>query len=210
MTKVKTDYTNYTDEAIGPVGLAAYQGLSANAATFPAPVPDLVTFKSHLDAYNLAMANVLADPGHANTLTKNNTRKVLEKDLASLGTYVNLVAQGDGTLTALSGLPSYDTATPSPAALRSAPVGLRLKQGTASGSIEVRFKQQVADDNADVQTCTGDPNVDANWTHAKTFTGGVGVLEGFTPGSVVWVRVRSIGPGGTLSPWSAAENMRVI
>ena len=72
------------------------------------------------------------------------------------------------------------------------------------------FHQQVSGDNADVQTCTADPNVDANWAHAMTFTGGSGILTGLTHGVIVRVRVRSIGPGGVLSPWSGAENIRVL
>ena len=150
------------------------------------------------------------NPGHATTLAKNDARAVLVKDLNMLGSYVNLIAQGDATIVMQSGLPSYDTKAPAPGSMRPAPTNLRLKQAIASGSLELRCTQSVNTDPLEAQTCTGDPGVEANWAHAETFPASSGTLHGLTPGAVVWVRVRSIGPGAEHGAWSTVENLRVI
>jgi len=54
----------------------------------------------------------------------------------------------------------------------------------------------------DVQTCSGDPNVEADWSHRGSFTGGRAVLDGFTPGATIWGRVRKIGARGEVGNWS--------
>jgi hypothetical protein len=40
-----------------------------------------------------------------------------------------------------------------------------------------------------VQSCTGDPTAEANWTYRGSFTGGRAELSGFTPGTLISGRV---------------------
>jgi hypothetical protein len=44
-----------------------------------------------------------------------------------------------------------------------------------------------------VQTCTGDPNVEANWHEAGMFSGGKATLSGLAPGTTLWVSVCTAG-----------------
>ncbi len=44
--------------------------------------------------------------------------------------------------------------------------------------------------------------MEANWADRGAFSGGRAVLNGFTPGSKIWGRVRKIGTGGQYGDWS--------
>jgi len=61
----------------------------------------------------------------------------------------------------------------------------------------------------EVQSCTGDPNTEANWSYRGSFSGGRAELDGFTPGTVIWGRVRKIGKGGEVGGWSDPAQIRV-
>jgi hypothetical protein len=54
----------------------------------------------------------------------------------------------------------------------------------------------------EVQTCTGDPNLDANWKTVGMFSGGKATLNDFPPGTTVWVRDRTAGLRGIMGDWS--------
>jgi hypothetical protein len=208
--KAVINYSKFADDSLATTAQAGHDGVAGATTTFATPTPAMATFQTHIDTYTAALAAVTASPGHEATLAKNAARDVVEEDLATLGKYVNLIANGDATIVALSGLPSYDTAASPPAAVRPAPTNLSVKHGTASGSVKLRFKQSVSGDPAEVQTCTSDPNVDANWSHFTTLPNSSGLLEGFTPGVLLWVRVRSIGPGGEKGAWSDPAQIRVL
>ena len=94
--------------------------------------------------------------------------------------------------------------------MRNAPTNLTAKQGTGSGTAQVSFTSHVQGDPAEVQICTGDPNLDTNWQYAATLANNSGLLRGFTPGVLVWFRVRSSGPGGLMGAWSTTASLRVI
>ena len=209
-TKAVIDYSHFTDAELGTTAEAGHNGVAANPTVFATPDPDLATLLTHITAYKDALTQTVMHPGRDATLAKKAARKVLENDLKTLGTYVNLVAKGDADIVALSGLPSYTTGGSAPVVTRSAPTNLSLKQGQNSGSIDFSCKQSVPSDPLEVQTCTGDPNVEANWGGSRTFAASSGTLTGLTPGAVIWVRVRSVIPGGGTTDWSAVENMRVI
>jgi hypothetical protein len=52
-----------------------------------------------------------------------------------------------------------------------------------------------------VQTCTGDPGVEANWHYADTAVKSSGTLSGLASGKV-WVRVCARGADAKNGPWS--------
>jgi hypothetical protein len=58
-----------------------------------------------------------------------------------------------------------------------------------------------------VQSCIGDPNVEANWKDAGMFSGGKATISGIAPGATVRVRVRTAGPK---SAWSDPAKIIVI
>ena len=62
----------------------------------------------------------------------------------------------------------------------------------------------------EVWTCTGDPNVEANWKLAAIFSRGRGFLTNFEPGTTLWVRVRTIGLNGIEGAWSDPAKIMVV
>jgi hypothetical protein len=87
---------------------------------------------------------------------------------------------------------------------------LRLRQGDLSGSAIARYQASRSNSINQVQTCIGDPNVEANWKDAGMFSGGKATIRGITPGTTVWVRVRTAGLKGIMGAWSAPAKIMVV
>jgi len=52
-----------------------------------------------------------------------------------------------------------------------------------------------------IQTCTGDPSVEANWHYADTATKSSGSISGLASGKI-WLRVCARGADANNGPWS--------
>ena len=200
-TKAIVDFSGYAGPDLGPVAHTIHDQLTANAATFPAPPVTLAALLAAITDFQQKLA-AKASRATADVLACNAARHGLESLLAELGGYVNAVAKGDPALVIQSGFPSYIAGhSPAPAAL-GAPQDLRLSHGVLSGSIKARCRPSGQRSMNEVQTCTGDPNVEDNWSHAGMFSGGKAVISGLPVGVTVWVRVRTAGTGGAMGPWS--------
>ena len=127
-----------------------------------------------------------------------------------LGNYVNSVAKGDPVTVEKSGFPSYETTRTPDTSPPAAPTNLRLRQGDLSGGILARYKPDRQQSTNEVQTTTGDPNNETSWQTKGMFQGGRAELNGFTPGTVVWVRVRTVGLKGVMGAWSDPAQIRVL
>lgn len=57
---------------------------------------------------------------------------------------------------------------------------------------------------------TDDPNNEAGWHTHGLYKGGRVTLSGLTPGSVIWVRVRTVGLKGVMGAWSDPAQIRVV
>jgi hypothetical protein len=79
---------------------------------------------------------------------------------------------------------------------------LRLRHGDLSGEIVARYRPDRQHSMNEVQKCTGDPAVEANWTHAGMFGGGKATIGSLTSGALVWIRVRTCGLKGLMGAWS--------
>jgi hypothetical protein len=73
-----------------------------------------------------------------------------------------------------------------------------------------RYKPDRQQSVNEVQTTTGDPNVEASWQTKGMFRGGRAQMNGFTPGTLVWVRVRTVGLQGVMGAWSDPAQIRVV
>jgi hypothetical protein len=134
----------------------------------------------------------------------------LEEVLGTLGNYVNTVANGDPAVVEQSGFPSYVTARSADTSPPAAPSNLRLRQGRVGGTVVARYKPDRQGSTNEVQINTGDPNTAADWHQHGIFQGGKAVLEDLTPGTVVWVRVRTVGLKGVMGAWSDPAQIRVL
>lgn len=84
-----------------------------------------------------------------------------------------------------------------------APTELRLATGTNRGEVDLHAAKLVGAQFHEVQICTGDPTVEANWAHKDTFTSLQQATIAGLPVGPVWVRVRG-GNSAGYGDWSGA------
>ena len=121
-------------------------------------------------------------PALATLITAFNTKLAAKASRAS----------GDPVIVDKSGFPSYETGQPADLS------DLRLRHGDLSGEIAARYRPDRPRSMNEVQKCTDDPAVEANWQHAGMFGGGKATIGSLTPGALVWFRVRTCGLKGVM------------
>ena len=207
--KAVVDFSRVPDGELGGIATAVYDKmLVANATTFTGAPFSAVDFKALNDTWDHALGDSLKG-GTDRTTTKNNARTAVEDALAQLGTFVNLKALGDQATIDLSGFPSYTTdRVQSHSGVTYIPQNVRWEDGTVSGQEILRWRGDGSRSMYEVQTCTGDPGVEANWTYRGSFSGGRAVIDGATPGTILWGRCRKIGTGGEVGNWSDPAQIR--
>ena len=208
-TKAIIDFSGYTAAELGPVAQSIHDNMTAHAATFATPpvtMPALQTLITTYDAKLVARASRASVDG----LAFNEARAALEQGLGGLGSYVNIVAKGDPMTVDHSGFPSYSTAHAPDTNPPAAPAELRLRQGDLPGTILARYKPERQPSTNEMQCTSGDPNVDANWQTKGLYQGGRAEMDGFTPGVIVWFRVRTVGLRGVMGAWSDPAQIRVL
>lgn len=208
-TKAIIDFSGYTAAELGPTAHSIHDNMTANAATFTAPIVTMASLQTQITAYD---AKLIARASNAKSdiIAFNNARTVLEDTLGVLGNYVNSIAKGDPAIVDKSGFPSYDTTRPAHTGAPNAPSDLRLRQGDLSGGIVARYKPDRQGSTNEVQTNTADPNTEASWRTKGLYQGGRAEMDGFTPGGVLWVRVRTVGLKGVMGAWSDPGQIRVL
>ena len=212
MSKIKAvvEFSSYTGPALSPVAKTICTQMTAKAAIFPAPPVTMAAFQGLITTFDQKLA-AKASRATADTIAFNIARHNLEGAMADLGGYVNAVAKGDATLVAASGFPSFDTAHTAPDTTPpAAPGNVVLLPGDLSGSFVARYHPDRQRSMNEVQTCTGDPTVAANWQHAGMFSGGKATVSGIVPGTTVWVRVRTAGLKGVMGEWSDPAKIIVV
>jgi hypothetical protein len=211
MSNIKAiiDFSGYAGGDLGPLAQTIHDQMTANAAVFPSPPVTMAALQTLITTF---IVKVGAKSSHAtaDTIAYHIARNDLETALHDIGVYVNSLAKGDATIVNQSAFPSYGSLHPTSTALPAGPQNLRLSHGSLSGTIIARYHPQGAHSMNEVQTCTGDPTVAANWTHYGMFGGGKATLGGFTVGGNLFVRVRTAGLKGAMGPWSDLAMITVI
>lgn len=211
MNKVKAiiDFSGYAAADLAPVAQAIHDEMTANAATFTAPPVAMTALDTLIGDFNTKLA-AKASRATADVIAFNVARHELEEALGELGNYVNGVAKGDAMIVEKSGFPSYETGQSAPGGPPAAPTNLRLRHGDVSGEIVARYRPDRSPSMNQVEKCFGDPNVEANWEFAGTFSGGKATIGGLPPGGTVWIRVFTWGTKGVKGALSGKEDIRVV
>jgi len=209
MTKAIIDFSGYTGPDLFPASQTIHDEMTTNSATFGAPPLTMAAFQLLIDAFESAL-NKKASKATADIIAFNVARNDLETALFKLGNYVNTTADGDPAIVVLSGFPSYETARTPDTTPPAAPQNLVVRQGDLSGTLVARYQPDRQHSINDVQTNTGDPNTETDWKPAGMFSGGKANLAGFTPGTVIWVRVRTVGLKGVMGAWSDPAKIMVV
>jgi hypothetical protein len=208
-TKAIIDFSHYANTELGPLAQTVHDDMTANAVTFPAPTTTMADLQTLITDYDAKLVDRNSNATE-DVLLLTECRGLLEKALRKLGGYVNTVADGDPMIVEKSGFPSYETTRPPDTSPPAAPTNLRLKQGELTGSLVARYTPDRTNSVNEVQTTTGDPNVEANWQMKGMFQSGRAEMDGFTPGTVVWVRVRTVGLKGVMGAWSDPAQIRAL
>jgi hypothetical protein len=209
ITKAVIDFTPYTAADLAPIAQQIHDKMTLNAATFPAPPTTMAALQTLVTTFSTKLA-AKASRATADIIAFNVARHDLEVALGHLGNYVNTVANGDPVIVEKSGFPSYQTGQPADPTPPAAPSDLRLRAGDLSGEIVARYRPAREKSFNEVQKCTGDPAVEANWEHAAMVGGGKATIGSLTPGALIWIRVRTCGLKGVMGAWSDPAQIRVV
>lgn len=212
MSKVKAiiDFSGYAAPALAPAAQTIHDKMTTNSGIFPSGPVTMAALQTLIGIFNTKLA-AKASRATADHIAFNIARHDLENALAELGTYVNSVAKGDPVIVEKSGFPSYETThAAADTAPPAAPTNVVLRQGDLSGSFVARYHPDRAKSMNEVQTCTGDPNVEANWHHAGMFSGGKATVSGIAPATTVWARIRTAGLRGVMGAWSDPAKIVVV
>jgi hypothetical protein len=169
----------------------------------------MADLKAAIAAFEKALS-AKASKATTDIISFNVVRNDLENLLSDLGSYVNIKAKGDAAIVNSSGFPSYETTRTVDTAPPAAPTNVSLRQGDLSGSLVARYTPDRPRSMNEVQTNTGDPNNAAAWTHGGMFSGGKATISGITPGTTVWVRIRTAGLKGVMGAWSDPAKIMVV
>lgn len=208
-TKAIINFSNYAAAELGPVAQFIHEQMSDNDDIFDSPNVSMIALGALVGDYMTKQA-ARASRATADVIALKDARAELEAALGRLGIYVNDVAQGDAAIVEKSGFPSYGTARPALTGPPAAPRNLRLGRGSLSGSILARYQSQRGWATHEVQINTGNPDTAADWQTAGIFQGQKAELKGLTPGTRIWVRVRTVGLKGVMGEWSDPAEIMVV
>ncbi len=183
-------------------------------ATFPEPwpstVPTLAQLQSELASYQ-GLLSATNSRDQSRIPAREDARRALNDDLATVAFYLQSVAKGDGTVLGTTGYPlrKLPQRVLNPEVL-SPPQRFDLTRGPLSGSLVINASKVQKAGSYDVQIATADPTVESNWTLAGSFKNCRRIeLEGLTPGKVYSVRMRALGSAGP-GPWTPASSLMVV
>lgn len=194
--RVSLRFTTLKDSDLVPKGEYILASMTGNA-NFPTPTPSLGELGTAVGDYESALFAAEAG-GKEKTAAKNAARKALEDALRSLALYVQQKSAGDLTKLLSSGFDAVKQ--PEPAGVLPAPQGVTLKQGTLSGTLVLRSRPVPNAASYEAQQSTNIAQESA-WEDAGAFTAARMTLEGLTPGTQYWSRMRAIGAAGP-GAWS--------
>ncbi len=199
--KVKLNLSSLTYDELADLGDNVHTGMVANAATFPAPNPTMPELATGTTALRTAIAARLAADSTAATALQNlKAAAVAERALLSReSSYVDNRAGGDAAIIALANMGVRAPSVP----VGQMPKVLELKTTISdyAGEVDWMCKPARGASAYVVQTCTGDPAVEANWHYADTAVKSSGTLRGLASGKV-YLRVAARGADEQLGPWS--------
>jgi hypothetical protein len=205
--KVKLSLATLTYDELANMLDNVHAAMLANAATFTAPNPTMVALAALGTALRSAIAaRLAADSAAATALeTLQAAAAAARAGLSQEASYVENKSAGNGAMIALAGMGVR--AERAPVGAMSKVLDLKTTTSDHAGAADWMCKPVKGASAYIVQTCTGDPLVEANWHYADTAVKSSGTLEGLASGKV-FVRVCARGADAHNGAWSdLAEEM---
>jgi hypothetical protein len=205
--KAKLGVNRLTHDELADTADAVHTAMVAAAATFNAPTPSMPTLATDNAALRAAIAARLALENSLKTAVQVEAAaaEVVRNDLTLEMSYVEIKANGNATIIALAGMGVRKDATP----VGSMPKVQNVKTTTSdfAGKLDWMCSPVAGVKAYIIQKCTGDPAVEANWSHADISSKSSGTLSGLTAGKI-WIRVIAKGAGDNVgAPSDPAEDV---
>jgi hypothetical protein len=202
-------FRDYLAAELGPVAQVIHVKMCQNATTFPQPPVAMDALQTLITTYDERLA-ARASGASTDVIALQQARESLEQALRVLGSHINGLAKGSPVIVEQSEFPSYTGKGPADTSPPEAPADVRLRHGKLSSFIVLRYRPKRTKSANEVQTTMGDPNEETDWLTAGVYRGGRAEIGGFTPGSLLWLRVRTIGLRGIMGAWSDPAQIRVL
>lgn len=192
MTKTVINFLRYADGMLESKTHSIISSMTGNA-NFPTPVPSMAEVEAAAD--NFSSALVKAQTGNrVDVADKNAKRETLIDVLRRLGTYVNLIANGDRTVLLSSG---FDISKEPQPVVISKPENLKVENGISSGELLVTVKA-VKGAYAYLHEYTTDATMAPNsWVTTNSTTSKL-LLNNLQAGTVYYCRVGAVGSNNQL------------
>ncbi|HEX8494332.1 MAG TPA: fibronectin type III domain-containing protein [Pyrinomonadaceae bacterium] len=201
MAKVKLNFQRFSiTEKLARARLIV-EKMTANAASFPNPMPALAAVTAAIDAAEQAHQNAL----EARALSKQRTAALeeLEEDLDEmvrrLMGYVESASAGREDVILSAGMEVRDLPSPI-GAVPGVPTSMSPTMGDQEGEIDLSWNA-VPYAQSYIVDVSPSPATDDSWEQAAVVTTSSTTVQGLTSGSKYWFRVKAVGPGGQ-SGWS--------
>lgn len=197
MAKLKVGVATLNDGGLVAKAGTVIAQLTANAATFPTPLPAIAALTAAKDALVLAMGE--AEQGSKAAYIELRARRRSLKDLLTQeASYVSNVANGDAAKINDGGFEVRNSPTPAP--VPEAPVFDDARVSPYTGAVEVTWSAKGAR-SYQVYMTEKDPLTAAEWTVVGTSTRRYFKKQGLESGRPYWFKVVAIGTAG-VSPFS--------
>jgi hypothetical protein len=208
MFKVITDFSAYPGPVLVTTAQTIHDAMEPIMARFPNCPITMAQFQALIATCEYALLKK-ASRAIADITAFKVARAALGEGLTSIGGCVNDVAKGDEGVVISTRFPYYETGKRPDYSAPLAPTHLVARQGR-SGQALVRYRPKRRKSMNEVQRCEGDPNIEANWRTVGLFSGGRALIPDITPGTIIWVRVRTIGLRNVMGAWSETARIMVI
>jgi hypothetical protein len=207
--KCITDFRGYTGAGLIPVAQAIHDAMLPIIVSFPKSPTTMADLQLQITDTGEWLVKK-ESKATLDTANFNVSRTTLETSLAGIGGCVNTVADGDQTIVVSTAFPFYTTGNPPDYSAPAQVSNLVLRHGDVSTEIVARYHATRTPSMNEVQVCTGDPMTEANWHMAGMFSGGKATITGQTPGTTLWVRVRTMGLNNVAGDWSDPAKIMAI
>ncbi len=200
MAKVKLKFANLPmTEKIARARLIV-EKMTANAASFPHPIPALADVTAAVTAAETAYNNAL----DARALSKQRTAELSEMEdimdemVSRLASFVDTASAGKEEIILSAGMDVR-----APAIASNTPPGapsLSVTLGDHEGAVDTSWNADSLAQSYILQI-SPNPPTDASWTQVAVITTSSYTVTGLTSGVKYWFRVAAVGAGGQ-SGWS--------
>jgi hypothetical protein len=190
-----------------------FTSLTGNV-NFPLPWP---TYVPQLTDIGTAKTNYhtlfeAAKTGDSSKMSaRDDARDLLTGMFKKLAPYLELIADGSVTKLQTTGYDlRHDIVQSDPTDPLAAPSNFTFTRGDASGTLVASAGNLPGAGSFNLEICTGDPAVEANWQSKGTFLHCSKIItNGYTPGKIYYGRLCGIGTNGP-GVWAVSEGVMAV